>query len=205
MKAIHSCIWTIVYIFTTGFHLALPSQYVSADVLQPHFATSFKATGGFLWRQTPHPTGLDHSISRTLIRRGSGGYSTTPAALGNFQLQTKYFQTLTSIIPASTAASYLNDFLETIALRIETGFWSTEAPTNHRVIHMWSFELAFHSLSTAISWDFIQAYVLDLADEVAKGFVATFEEQLIGLIGGVATTVTVNLRINSHHPPILQR
>ena len=114
-----------------------------------------------------------------------------PVPFGSFQLQTKNFKTLTTILPATVAAIYIDDFLRIIALRIETGEWGSEAPANHRVINMWSFELSFQSLNTAIPWDFIQAYAIDLAEHVKEGFVATFEEQLTGLMWGIATAVTV--------------
>ena len=204
MKALDPCLWIIAPTVTTSLCLALPFEHFSADVLHSTWNTPLKNISGTQRRQTPILTRISRQVLLTHIRRGSGGYSTTPAALGSFQLQTKYFKSFMTLIPVTVAASYLDDFLDTIALRIETGFWSKEAPTNHRIIHMWSFELAFYSSNTAIPWDFIQAYVLQLADEIAKGFVATFEEQLTGLIGGVATAVTVKLRINSQHPPMIE-
>ena len=202
MKILHPCLCIIVYILTTCLYLAPPSQCFPADIVQLPFTTSWRTINGSLRCRRPTPARLDHRSFSTHLRRGIDGYLTISPAIGSFQLQTKHFIAFTTIIPATLAAIYLGDFLDTIALRIETGFWSEEAPTNHRVIHMWSFELAFYSQNTAIPWDFIQEYVLVLADEIAKGFVATFEQQLTGLIGGVATEVTVKLRINSPHPPM---
>ena len=97
----------------------------------------------------------------------------------------------------------MTDFLDIVALRIETGFWGHAPAAKQRVIRMWDFELSFCSLNTLMPWDFIQAYVLDLADHVARGFVGTFDEYLVGVIEGVTTVVTVKLKVYTEVPPMI--
>ena len=146
---------------------------------------------------------LEYRVNPHNVRRGSGGSVAASVALGSFQLETKLFKTFTTIVPSKLAGRYITDFLDIIALRIETGFWSHEPPANQRVIRLWDFELSFYSLNTAIPWDFIQAYVLDMEDDIARGFVGTFDEYMIGMINGVATAVTVRLKMMRQDPPMI--
>ncbi|KAL8787184.1 MAG: hypothetical protein Q9195_007875 [Heterodermia aff. obscurata] len=146
---------------------------------------------------------LSNHQTHSHVRRGSGGSAPASAALGSFKLETKVFTAFSTIVPAELAASYITDFLDIIALRIETGFWSHEPLVKYRVIHMWDFELSFYSLNTVIPWDFIQAYVIDLSDYVGRGFVGTFDEYMIGMMNGVTTAVTVKLKMLTKDPPMV--
>lgn len=169
-------------------------------------SSSTKANGVTEYISTTHissnaPKG--HRKASSHMRRGGGGSAAASVALGNFQLETKSFKTFTVILPSLVAARYITDFLEIVAFRIETGFWDKEPPSNHRVIHMWNFELTFQSLDAVIPWDFIQTYVIALADDVAQGFVATFDEHMMGLINGVATAVIVRFKVKTKDPPMV--
>ncbi|KAL9584166.1 MAG: hypothetical protein Q9212_002283 [Teloschistes hypoglaucus] len=152
----------------------------------------------------------DDSHDHPLLPRGSGGYNLRssslrhPAILGTFSLGTSVIQTFSAIVPADAAASYIVDFLNVIALRIETGEWSAQntAPTHHRVLNLWSFELSFQAMDgqgrgVPVPWEMVQAYVIDLAEDVRKGFAGAFEESLVGWMNGVAAIVSVRLRMKT--------
>ncbi|KAI4195296.1 MAG: hypothetical protein LQ350_007277 [Teloschistes chrysophthalmus] len=145
-----------------------------------------------------------------LLPRGSGGYNLRssslrhPATLGTFSLVTSVIRTFSAIIPADAAAQYIVDFLNIIALRIETGEWAAHntAPTHHRVLNLWSFELSFLAIdgqarAVPVPWEMVQAYVIDLAEDVGRGFTGAFEESLVGWVNGVATVVTVSLKMKT--------
>ncbi|KAL8640307.1 MAG: hypothetical protein Q9228_002759 [Teloschistes exilis] len=145
-----------------------------------------------------------------LLPRGSGGYNLRssslrhPATLGTFNLGTSVIRTFSAIIPVDAAASYIADFLNIIALRIETGEWAAHntAPTHHRVLNLWSFELSFLALDAAgravvVPWEMVQAYVIDLAEDVGRGFAGAFEERMVGWVNGVAAVVSVKLSMGT--------
>ena len=179
------------------FSIAAPFQHVYTENGPWAPQTSLDASSHTQVLQTHHQASLDHRTHTQKMRRGGGGSAAAPVALGSFQLDTKMFKTFSTIVPAILAASYITDFLDIVALRIETGEWGHEPPAQKRVIHMWNFELSFHSNNTPIPWDFIQAYVIELADDIRKGFVGTFDEYMLGVINGVATAVTVKLKMMS--------
>ncbi|KAL8660244.1 MAG: hypothetical protein Q9202_006736 [Teloschistes flavicans] len=143
-----------------------------------------------------------------LLARGGGGYNLRssslhhPLKLGTFSLQTSVVRTFSTIIPAHAAARYIEDFLDIIALRIETGAWAADntAATHHRVLDIWCFELSFLARDekgggVVVPWEMVQAYVIDLAGDVGRGFVGAFEESLTGVINGVAAVVSVRLKM----------
>ncbi|KAL9601452.1 MAG: hypothetical protein Q9219_002518 [cf. Caloplaca sp. 3 TL-2023] len=152
-----------------------------------------------------HPR--NHKTAPSLSRRGRGGSESLPSIPGiskspSYDLSRRKFRNLTIIVPALTAAMYIEDFLSVIALRIETGFWADEAPSHHRVIRMWDFELSFHCLTgSVLPWEMIQDYVLGMTEYVSRGFTATYEEHLLGTIDGVAALVKVGFRM-LRDPPI---
>lgn len=183
--------------------IAAPSQHVSTENVPCVAQTSLDAISHTQVLRTHPKELLDHRAHTQKVRRGGGGSAAAPVALGSFQLDTKLFKTFSTIVPGILAASYITDFLDIVALRIETGEWGHEPPAQQRVIHMWNFELSFHSLNTAIPWDFIQAYVIELADDIGKGFVGTFDEYMVGMINGVATAVTVKLKMVTKRDPMV--
>ena len=187
----------LLWFINIMFSIAAPFQNVPTENVPRVQQTSLDASSPTQILRTHHKAFLDHQVQTQKVRRGGGGSAAAPVALGSFQLDTKMFRTFSTIVPAILAASYMTDFLDIVALRIETGEWGHEPPAQKRVIHMWNFELSFHSLHTPIPWDFIQAYVIELADDIAKGFVGTFDEYMLGVINGVATAVTVKLKMMS--------
>ncbi|KAL9603527.1 MAG: hypothetical protein Q9179_002172 [Wetmoreana sp. 5 TL-2023] len=203
MNVMESRYLLLAWLLHSFLCFAIPLQHLSIDVVQSPSGRSHEAAGHVLGLQTLSDTHIQYHTALQHVRRGSGGSAPIPVPLGSFQLQTKTFKAFSSIVPSILAASYITDFLEIIALRIETGVWGHDPPTNHRVIQMWSFELTFHSFHTAIPWDFIQAYVIDMADDIAKGFVGTFDEHMTGVINGVATAVSVSLKIINRDPPLV--
>lgn len=48
-----------------------------------------------------------------------------------------------------------------------------------------------------VPWEMVQAYVIDLAEDVGRGFTGAFEESLVGWVNGVATVVTVSLKMKT--------
>ena len=183
--------------------IAAQLQHVSPDNIPRLSRISFDATSHAQLLRTPNKKLLEPEAEFHTVRRGGGGSAAASVALGSFQLETKLFKYFTTIVPGKLAAVYITDFLDIVALRIETGVWGHEPPAKHRVIHMWDFELSFHSLNTAVPWDFIQAYVIELADDIARGFVGTFDEYMLGMINGVATAVTVRLKMMTKDPPMV--
>ncbi|KAL8682486.1 MAG: hypothetical protein Q9186_001433 [Xanthomendoza sp. 1 TL-2023] len=157
-------------------------------------------------QQEQHAATVFGSISQ-LSKRGSGGSAALQPSnrIGPFNLQTRAFQHFGMIVPVAAAAMYLEQFFEVVALRIETGYWANTLPTNYRVFHMWNFELSFYSLHATIPWDFIQAYVLDMVDDIQKGFTGLYHEHLLGVIDGVAAAMTVELRMVREHQPVFTR
>ena len=130
-----------------------------------------------------------------LSRRGRGGSDQIIPGTAKFDLSTMQFTNFAVIVPAAIAAIYIEDFFNTIALRIETGYWADSAPSNYRVIRMWDFELTFYSLNSMIPWDFVQEYVLHTLDYVSNGFTGIYQEHMIGTINGAATAVSIGFRI----------
>ena len=183
--------------------IAAPLQHTSTTNVPLLRQISLIATTHIQHLRTPNKALPEHRPNPQINRRAIYGSNPGSLALGSFQLETKFYKTFTTIVPAELAASYINDFLDIIALRIETGVWGHEPPAKHRVIHMWDFELSFCSLNTAVPWDFIQAYVLEMADDIKKGFVGTFDEYMIGVINGVATAVTVKLKVRTREGPLV--
>ena len=192
-------LWTIEIIIC----IAIQLQHVSTDNIPRLSGIPLDATSHAQLLRTPNKRLVSHEPEPHNLRRGGGGSASASVALGSFQLETKVFKSFTTIVPGRLAALYITDFLDIVALRIETGFWGHEPPAKHRVIHMWDFELSFYSLNTAVPWDFIQAYVIEMADEIARGFVGTFDEYMVGVINGVATAVTVRLKMMTKEPPLV--
>ncbi|KAL8726108.1 MAG: hypothetical protein Q9181_006175 [Wetmoreana brouardii] len=202
MNFIRSRSLLLAWLLKTLLCIAIPLQHLPTDIVQSPSGRSIEAAGQVLGRQTLSDTHIEHDTALRYVRRGSGGSAPISLPYGSFQLETKTFKTFSIIVPSILAASYITDFLNIIALRIETGVWGHEPPTNMRVMHMWDFELTFHSVNTAIPWDFIQAYVIELLEDIAKGFVGTFDEHMTGMINGVATAVSVSLKIINRGAPI---
>ena len=84
------------------------------------------------------------------------------------------FQHLAMITPVRIAALYLEDFYDTIAMRIETGFWTAQDPLHYITFQQWNFQLSFYSYAQAVPWDFIQNFVIDMSDYAAKGFTSEY-------------------------------
>lgn len=141
---------------------------------------------------------IHHNVAR-VSRRGRGGSEHLPSqpipGKSVYDLSSKTIINFGLIVPTVRAAEYIEDFFNIIALRIETGYWANEAPSNHRVIRMWDFELEFYSLSSIIPWDFIQDYVLDMMDYISKGFTGVYNEHMVGTINGVVAVVSVGFRL----------
>ncbi|KAL8727166.1 MAG: hypothetical protein Q9166_006203 [cf. Caloplaca sp. 2 TL-2023] len=154
-------------------------------------------------RRRHHDTLTEYHAGTQVSKRGSGGsVALRPkGGLSGFDLQTKSFQHFGMILPMTEAAKYLIQFLDTVALYIETGSWADSPPTNHRVIRMWDFELTFYSLHANIPWDFVQAYVLDIQADIQKGFTGVYDEHLVGIINGVAAGISVRLRLARNEAP----
>ena len=112
-----------------------------------------------------------------------------------FDVSTHRFKNFGILVPVVLAASYIQDFFDIIALRIETGFWANEPPSCYRIFTMWDFELIFRSAGTTIPWDFIQEYVVDKLSDVGKGFTGMFEEEMVGILNGVAAAVSIELKL----------
>ena len=192
-------LWTIEIIICFAAQL----QHVSTDNIPRLSGILLDATSHAQLLRAPNKN--REAEFQNLQRRGGGGSASPSVALGSFQLETKVFKSFSTIVPGKLAALYITDFLDIVALRIETGFWGLEPPAKHRIIRMWDFELSFYSLNTAVPWDFIQAYVIEMADEIARGFVGTFDEYMTGVINGVATAVTVKLKMMTKDPPLVVR
>ncbi|KAL8856529.1 MAG: hypothetical protein Q9178_006844 [Gyalolechia marmorata] len=188
---------------TVGYHLARKASNqqltpTNRDYLHENFRYSqhLSPTG----RQ--QDTAIEYQADIKISKRGGGG-SAALSSLGGFDLQTRQIQSFGIIVPTQVAARYLIDFLETVALRIETGVWADSAPTNYRIIHMWDFELSFYSMHANIPWDFIQAYVIDVVADIEKGFTAVYYEHLSGVINGIAAVITVGMRLVHPEPPMV--
>ncbi|KAL8994266.1 MAG: hypothetical protein Q9188_007118 [Gyalolechia gomerana] len=136
-----------------------------------------------------------HQIS-SLSTRGRGGSEAlhTPGKT-SYDLTSRIFTNYASLMPITMAASYIEDFFSTIAMKIETGLWTNAPPTNYHLFQMWDFELLFFSRDTVIPWDFIQDYLVDTMGYVSKGFTGVYDEHMIGTINGAKAVVSVCFRL----------
>lgn len=104
------------------------------------------------------------------------------------------FQHLALITPAQLAAPYLEDFYDSIALRIETGFWNAVSPLHFITFRRWNFQLSFYSYAEAVPWDFIQNFVIEMSEYAAKGFTSSYEATFGAMKATGAVFVSVTLR-----------
>lgn len=147
-------------------------------------------------RRSSNPANTHHQHA-TLSTRGSGGsYQTSSSTIPGYDISTRLFLNFGLIVPVCRAAEWMTYFFELVAQRIELGYWAHEPPSNRILIRIWAFELEFYSMLALIPWDFVQGYVLDILDDVARGFTGVFHEHLVGTVGGVVgATVTVTFRL----------
>lgn len=120
----------------------------------------------------PEPRTLD-GLSRNrplsiLSRRGP----MTPTSKHLLPLN---FQHMAFIGPTHVAALFLEDFYDTIALKIETGFWTAMSPRHFVIFERWNFHLSFYSYAEVVPWDFIQNFVIEMSDYATKGFTSAYE------------------------------
>lgn len=136
-----------------------------------------------------------HQIS-SLSTRGRGGSELlrTPAKT-SYDLTSRMFTNYAMLMPITIAASYIEDFFSTIAMKIETGLWANSPPTNYHMFQMWDFELLFFSIDTVIPLDFIQDYLVDTMGYVSKGFTGVYNEHMVGTINGAKAVVSVCFRM----------
>ena len=90
--------------------------------------------------------------------------------LSKYEFSSIKFQHSAMITPVTLAASYLMDFYEMIATKIETNHWDAEEASHYVTFQRWNFELSFFCYAEAVPWDFIQDFVINMADYAAKGF-----------------------------------
>ncbi|KAL8819493.1 MAG: hypothetical protein Q9223_002081 [Gallowayella weberi] len=191
-----------------GTHRSIPRSDEHPLTTTRRIAADAEAKQSKSWalQKEQHPATEQDIISRVSKRGGGGSLALQSSSnVGGFDLRTKLFQNFGMIVPVRVAARYLEQFFETVALRIETGYWADSLPTNHRVFHMWSFELSFISLHANIPWEFIQAYVLEMLDDFEKGFTGLYHEHLFGVIDGVAAGISVQLRLVGKEPRMSTR
>ena len=60
------------------------------------------------------------------------------------------FKSYTALLPTAFAVAKLEDFYDTIALKIETGQFAHWPPSKNRILEMWDFELHFTCDKTTI-------------------------------------------------------
>lgn len=106
-----------------------------------------------------------------------------------------HFQHLASISPISTASLFLQDFYDSIALKIETGFWGAVSPRHLVIFERWNFQLMFHSHAEAVPWDFIQNFVIEMSDYAAKGFTSAYDARFGAMKAAGEVYVSVTLRL----------
>ena len=94
-------------------------------------------------------------------------------ALKGFKMEK--FHVTAIITPVMTAAQFLEDFYDLIALKIETGFWNNVPPLHSLVLTRWDYQLKFFCYAAPIPWDFIQEVAIDMSEWAAKGFTAQFD------------------------------
>ena len=90
-----------------------------------------------------------------------------------FRLQK--FHVTAIITPITLVASYLEDFYDLIALKVETGFWNSVPPMHSLVLKRWNYQLKFFCYAAPVPWDFIQEVAIDMSEWAAKGFTAQFD------------------------------
>lgn len=105
------------------------------------------------------------------------------------------FHHLTLIAPVNIAAPFLEDFYDSIALRIETGFWNAVSPLHFITFRRWNFQLSFYSYAEAVPWDFIQNFVIEMSEYAAKGFTSSYEATFGATKATGAVFVSVTLRL----------
>ena len=105
------------------------------------------------------------------------------------------FKHLAMITPVSLAASFLEDFYDLIALKIETGVWNSEGPLHFVTFTRWNFHLSFYSYEEAVPWDFIQNFAIEMSDYAAKGFTTAFEATFQANKASREVYVTVALKL----------
>ena len=166
---------------STLFNPTLLNPHMPSQAYYPH-------------REQLVPRNRRQQDSRPKSTKRGGGGSVQLLPSRSFDVSTHRFTNFGMIVPVVLAASYIQDFFGIIALRIETGFWANEPPSSYRIFSMWNFELSFISAGTTIPWDFIQEYVIDKSSDVCKGFTGVFEEEMVGVLNGVAAAILIKLK-----------
>ncbi|KAL8942790.1 MAG: hypothetical protein Q9211_001244 [Gyalolechia sp. 1 TL-2023] len=136
-----------------------------------------------------------------LSARGRRGADLLPAGKSSYDLFSRTFTNIAMLVPTRIAAGYIEDFFNNIALKIETGVYANQAPSNYHVFKMWDFNLSFYSQDTVIPLDFVQDYLLDTLAYVAKGFTGLYDEDMVGTINGAAVVVRVAFRVLNFEYP----
>lgn len=90
------------------------------------------------------------------------------------------FKTFAALMPTFLLCQQLEDFYSIIALKIETGAFSTWAPAKNVVLHLWDFELSISCDKMTIPWSFIQAWVIDMAELSSHTFTGFYEAVVRG-------------------------
>lgn len=148
------------------------------------------------------------AIPRMAIKRASahdmgpqilGGNAQAPLSRRDnvpTSLAATMFRTITAVVPSDLAAARLEEFYTILALQIETGRWVHVLPSNSLRLSLWEFELIFHHEKVPIPWDFIQNFLIEMAEWSSKEFTGFYEALLTGsgALNGLAILVQMKVK-----------
>ncbi len=119
----------------------------------------------------------------------------TPLRPTTMPLQMVYFQKITSMVPVSAAATFLEEFFSAVAQKAEPngGEWSQLPERNSLNVEEGNFRLAFSCLGDAIPWSFVKEIAMRLWQITRLGAADLFEA--IYMDGARSIRVQVSLTL----------
>lgn len=90
------------------------------------------------------------------------------------------FRAYTSMVPTALMAIKFEEWYRNIALKIEFGKFAAWAPANIRILEMWDWELTISCDKAIVPWDFVQNFVIDMAEWSANSFSGFYELTIRG-------------------------
>lgn len=100
---------------------------------------------------------------------------TPPLITASESFKLERFHVTAIITPVITAARFLEDFYDLIALKVETGVWKGVPPLHSLALTRWDYRLKFFCYAAPIPWDFIQEVAIEMSEWAAKGFTAQYD------------------------------
>ena len=92
------------------------------------------------------------------------------------------FKAFVALAPTLAVVAKLQDFYDIIALKLITGAFSDRPPSYNIILQLWDLELNFTCDKVPVPWDFVQAWVIDMASASAQSFTGFYEATVRGVL-----------------------